>query len=113
MINSLHPNETCAKTFLRDDAQSEKERIAMTNETYFKVVININNERIQYVAGSFETKEKAVEFDIPNNYNLSTFIVSKDEIFELVNNVFELRKKQSRFSGIPFYSAENFPVVRS
>jgi hypothetical protein len=76
----------------------------MEKQTYYKVVINAKNERIQYVVGGFETKEKAVEFPVHNDY--IAFFVSNDEVFELAKNVFDLRKKQSRFSGI--YSPETF-----
>jgi len=73
---------------------------------YYKVVINAKNEKIQYVVGGFETRERAEEFAVHNDY--IAFVVSNEEVFELVNNVFDLRKKQSRFAGIPFYSPENF-----
>jgi hypothetical protein len=83
----------------------------MEKQTYYKIVINAKNERIQYVVGGFDTKEKATEFAV-NNDDLFAFVVSEEEVFELMHTVFDLRKKQSRFSGIPFYSPENFPAVR-
>jgi hypothetical protein len=50
----------------------------MEKQTYYKVVINAKNERIQYVVGGFETKEKAVEFPVHNDY--IAFFVSNEEV---------------------------------
>jgi hypothetical protein len=60
----------------------------------------------KYVIGGFETREKAEEFAIHNDY--VAFVATNEEVFELVNNIFDLRKKQSRYSIL---CAREFPLM--